>query len=229
MSNQKTPTSLDGYDNDLFSITPQHTDHNSHWGDKMTHKYNRTLRVYFQNTNGLPSNDHWAEWNHIISYLTKSQIDIGGFAEPNIKWTKQLTASAKRHLLAHSNPATLQTTSCDEPSKFRYQRGGVAMTTIGRMTGRIGDSGHDIQGLGRWTYTKYFGKEGRTLIVVTAYRVAQTHLTKWDNTAFNQQYRALRRQGIDNPKPKIYSVNTYYLKSTVGLEVVGVHRIDFLV
>ena len=158
-------------------------------------KDSRTLRIYFQNINGLPVNDNWAEWNHISSYLKDNKVDISGFAETNINWNKQLESVVKRHLLAHIKPATVQTSSCYEPSKYTYQRGGVLMTTIGNMTGRTGEAGEDPLGLGRWTFTKYLGRQGKTLIVATAYRVAQNALTTGDNTAYNQQYRALRRKG----------------------------------
>ena len=73
---------------------------------------------------------------------------------------------------------------------------------MGKMTGRISGFSKDVRGLGRWTYTKYQGREGRKLIVMTAYRVSQQSLTPGDNTAYNQQYRTLRRQGVDQPKPK---------------------------
>ena len=107
MSIPNTPEPQGNYQKDLFDETHQQTEHNSRWGDALSHKVDRTLRIYFQNINGLPHNDHWAEWNHIISYLKKHRVDIGGFAEPNIKWTKQLTAAAKHQVLAHVKPSTL--------------------------------------------------------------------------------------------------------------------------
>ena len=84
------------------------------------------------------------------------------------------------------------------------------MKNLGRMTGRIRKTVQDNLGLGRWTYTKYFGKEGRTLTVVTVYIVAQAKITPGDNITYNQQYISLRRQGIDNPKPKKYFLNIFY-------------------
>ena len=50
--------------------------------------------------------------------------------------------------------STLQTASCEEPTKYRYQRGGVIMATMGKMTGRIGSTGEDIMGLS-WLKEKY--------------------------------------------------------------------------
>ena len=89
------PTSLpmihdseETYQNDLFDEIHRHTDHTSKWGDNLTHKEYRTIRVYFQNINGLPSNDHWDEWNHVTSHLKRTRADIDGFNEPDIKWTK---------------------------------------------------------------------------------------------------------------------------------------------
>lgn len=73
---------------------------------------------------------------------------------------------------------------------------------MGRLTGRIEETGKDPLGLGRWVYTKHIGRSRCTLLIIIAYRVAQSSMTPGDNTSYNQQYRALRRQGIDNPKPK---------------------------
>ena len=172
------------------------------WGDELGEKKERSLRVYFQNVNGIPCHDNWAEWNHIITYLKSKQVDIAGLAETNIKWTKQSTSAAKRQLTSHINPATLIAASCDEPCPFKYQRGGVLLATLGKLTGRIETTGQDPLGLGRWAYTKYIGRNGKALIIISAYRVAQSNLTPGDNTSYNQQYRALRRQGVENPKPK---------------------------
>ena len=109
---------------DVFNVGSSPPDRISAWGDTMEMKSNRTLRVYFQNINGIPSHDQWAEWNHIVSYLKSKQIDVTGLAETNLKWTKQQTATAKRYLTAQMMPATLLTTACDEPTLYNYQRGG---------------------------------------------------------------------------------------------------------
>ena len=47
-----------------------------HWGDKIEPKNDRTMRLYFQNINGLPTNDNDAEWNHILSHWKNLNIDI---------------------------------------------------------------------------------------------------------------------------------------------------------
>ena len=162
---------------DLFEPPQNAPIKTSKWGDDMPTKDSRTLRIYFQNINGLPTNDDWAEWHHIVTYMKALEVDICGFVEPNINWTNQLTSTVKYKLSTMIRTSTLQTASCEEPTKYRYQRGGVMMATMGKMTGRIGATGKDIMGLGRWVYTKYFGRQGRTLIVVTAYRVAPNHMT----------------------------------------------------
>ena len=72
---------------DLFDIPPNDMIKISKWGDDMPTKDSRTLRIYFQNINGLPTNDDWAEWHHIVTYMKDLDVDICGFAEPNINWT----------------------------------------------------------------------------------------------------------------------------------------------
>ena len=200
LQEDKTPP---GHCTDLFdktSTTP--TPPHLHWGNRMEPKDERTLRLYFQNINGLPTNDNWAEWNYITSYWKPNKIDIAGLAETNLKWTKQTTATARKHLAAQVRFAMITTTSCDEPTTYIYQRGGVLTATLGSLTGRIGGPGREVRGLGRWSYVQFQGRQRKSIIVMTSYRVAKNNLTRGDNTAYNQQYKALRRQGVDNPKPK---------------------------
>ena len=41
------------------------------------------------------------------------------------------------------------------------------------------------------------------ITIISAYRVSKSNLTTGPDTAYNQQYRSLCRQGHKNPKPKI--------------------------
>ena len=74
---------------------------------------------------------------------------------------------------------------------------------IGPIVGGVETSNHDASGLGRWTLLKLRGRGHRMLTIISAYRVSQSTLTAGHDTAYNQQYRALRRQGIQHPKPKL--------------------------
>ena len=52
----------------------------------------------------------------------------------------------------------------------QYQVGGVASFTKNKLAYRIMGKGIDMSNLGRWSWTKFQGKGGRVLKIVTAYR-----------------------------------------------------------
>lgn len=45
------------------------------------------------------------------------------------------------------------------------------------------------------------------ITVISAYRVSQTAVSQGADTAYNQQYHALHRQGHLNPKPTIQFID----------------------
>ena len=125
--------------------------------------------------------------------------------ETNVTWNpsvKSLLYTKLRQMVANETTMTkLLATSCDDPTHGTYQPGGVCQVTIGNVAGRVGQSGVDPHGLGRWTYTTLQGKGGKKVVVVILYRLSQTTQPKGYKTAYNQQYRTLRQQGHNKPNP----------------------------
>eukprot|EP00957_Ditylum_brightwellii_P177657 13532161-Ditylum_brightwellii.AAC.1 len=56
---------------------------------------------------------------------------------------------------------------------------------------------------GQWSYVTLSGKNKRKVTVVTAYRVCKNSLaTAEENTCQMQQWRSLRKQGVEVPDPR---------------------------
>jgi hypothetical protein len=63
--------------------------------------------------------------------------------------------------------------------------------------GRVVETGSDVE-MGRWSYTRMLGKNGRSIIIVSACQVCnQQANTTGNRTAFAQQLSLLRRNGKD--------------------------------
>jgi hypothetical protein len=61
----------------------------------------------------------------------------------------------------------------------------------------------DPHGLGRWSFIQMYGKDGKSLVVITAYRVCTGNIsTSGSSTAFPQQWHLMRLAGELNPQPR---------------------------
>ena len=106
----------------LFPTLPQESQPveekiNVHWGDaliKATHP--KTLRVYFQNINGLTTGNISADWAEKSHQMNDHNVGIFGFAETNTHWkhagTLDQVHQTSKQVLKHYR---IQTTESDEP------------------------------------------------------------------------------------------------------------------
>ena len=70
-----------------------------------------------------------------------------------------------------------------------------------QLTGRVTKHGKDK--LGRYAWQEILLNGNRTLLVITAYRVTQTSMKgSGQTTAYAQQWRKLRKNGVQNPRPR---------------------------
>jgi len=142
------------------------------FGDVIENKRNNTLRIGFQNVGGFPSQKGKIKEDNIRIGLTKWEFDIFGCVETNLDWctlpeeekfpfrTKEWWDT--QHISwAHNRTGTSGST---------HQFGGAAIFSINHTAHRVIDKGADGSALGRWTWTKYQGKNGQTLRVIAGYR-----------------------------------------------------------
>jgi len=142
------------------------------FGDVIENKCNNTLRIGFQNVRGFPIHKGKIKEDNIRMGLTKWEFNIFGCVETNLDW-RTLPEEEKfpfrtrewwdtQHISwAHNRTGTSGST---------HQFGGSAIFSINHTAHRVIDKGADGSALGRWTWTKYQGKNGQTLRVIAGYR-----------------------------------------------------------
>jgi hypothetical protein len=162
------------------------------------HKAHNTLRIYFQNVNGISTNS-WCNWQDAAMNISTLQIDICGIAETNIAWTEPTRKHAEITLRKHARQANMNTCSSIEVGCNEYQPGGAVSCVTGRWTGRILERLSDTSGLGPWTGHVLAGKNKQHVAVITAYCPPKS---TGFNTAYQQQWRILRKREDPNSKPR---------------------------
>jgi hypothetical protein len=149
-----------------------HEDYGDIFGDFITRKEENILRIGFQNIGGFPIDRGKHKEGIIRKGITRWEFDVFGLAETNVDWrivreedklyfrTKEWWESL--HLSWTHN-------STQKPITAR-QFGGTAIFSMGPAAHRVVDKGADPSNLGRWTWTRYRGKNNYTLRIISAYR-----------------------------------------------------------
>ena len=66
---------------DLFLDTSSSIHPNAPWGDELDSKQPNSLRIYFQNVNGLQPTPTWDKWKEMLSELYRNDVDVAGLVE----------------------------------------------------------------------------------------------------------------------------------------------------
>jgi len=168
----------------------------------MIPKENMITRIWYQNVNGISAKDDMSDASWIAQFAEDHDIDIMALSETNISWNNP---NVKRHFMSRIKQVwpivNILTAASTELRDTTYQPGGVSLILQGGWSGHTTNNHSDP--LGRWATTTLQGRDGRTVALITAYRVCQQTVSpERDQTAFMQQWRALRSQGHDDPKPR---------------------------
>ena len=106
-------------------------------------------------------------YNHLIKYKFSSM----GLAENNVHWNSvpadERLEDRTRGWFEQLARNTIYFKDC--PVKTPHQWGGCDLWSIDKAAYRIASRGSDPSGLGRWTWTRYRGKNGKHVRVVAAY------------------------------------------------------------
>jgi hypothetical protein len=142
----------------------------------------------------------------MIQHLLQHQYDIIAINETNKNW---------RHISHEQRPwRTLSGVWQSSHMHFNYntidmtsdksQPGGTGIISTGTNAHRIMGQGKDTTGLGRWSWTKYRGKEGLSFVVVSVYRPVVNSSGESPNSTWNQHKRYFSNIGRDvNPREQI--------------------------
>jgi hypothetical protein len=180
------------------TLTPQNN--NSSFGDQITSpKHPNSIRIAFQNVNGIQKAKSWNELKSLSNKLTKLNIDIFGAAETNLKWTFARNQQVKTILQKSQKTCSISTSSNKEESFSAYQPRGTLTAIFHKYVGRISTIIHDPTPLGRWSGFKLHTNFGHKLNILTVYQS-----TKSDgiHTTYQQQSHYFRTQGNQHPDPR---------------------------
>ena len=157
---------------ETFSRSPPLANSTSAWGDFMGPKPPNTLRVVVQNISGFPLHGSHVKNRQIMGFINSNTVDICAMSELNVCWhllplherlhERTLGWWETLHISHGYNRVT--------NSSSGYQKGGVAIFSINTAAHRVIQSGQDPSGLGRWVWTRYRGRHGIVLRVISAYR-----------------------------------------------------------
>jgi len=116
------------------------------FGDSISKKGNNILRIEFQNKGGMSFQKDYNKNNTRRSQAPLAHERMVGFMPPIIQ----------------SHRAT--------KIDHRQQFGSVALLSLNKSSHRVIRKGIDTMGLGRWSWTRYRGKNNLTLCIIVAYR-----------------------------------------------------------
>ena len=170
-------------------------------GDPIIHKRDGILRLAYQNIRGV-SHSQGLLPPVEIDAMDDLQVDMMGMSETNRPWTRQHRYAYDTMMqLRFRSSRTFYTSAPIHDHTQKYQPGGNLLTINGHSTGRIITHGSDS--MGRFCWTTLRGHRNEGILLLTAYRVCH-NLTDnpGPNTAFSQQYMAMRERGIQSPHPR---------------------------
>lgn len=138
-------------------------------------KEKNVLRISFQNKGGFPIDRGKHKEGIIRKGITKWEFDVFGFVETNVDW--QLVPEENKLFFCtkewwESLHLSWMHNSTQKPVTAR-QFGGTALFGIGPAAHRVAEKGADTTNLGRWSWTRYRGKNNQTLRIISAYRPNQ--------------------------------------------------------
>ena len=181
---------------------------NDTWGSSIDTANVDSIRLYFQNINGLLMGSKADRWSQHVEMMQRIGCDISGLAESNTNWnnTSVIKKINKIGSNYYQNISSSYSDNRFQPDNVAsYLPGGNIQTCVNHWTGRILKEIKDPRRLGRWSGHMFRLKDQKTLTVITAYRPCKQSNTKIkleSRTAFNQQIILLRQDGMENANPR---------------------------
>ena len=179
-------------------------DRTSHYGNKLAElRDDDSILFTFLNVNGLPQHTTKHKNRSIRNFINYYNIDLFGISEVNLNWSLLPTKDQlqERTLGWWEDSRVSMAYNTEDEATQAYQPGGCLQITRNKMVHCWVEHGKDPSGLGRWTWSKYIGKNNTCLRVVTAYRTSIPSTDPGSNTAHRQQQRFLH-QHKDNRTPR---------------------------
>ena len=144
-----------------------------------------TIRIYFQNLNGLNWDAQGGKWPYICEVMEGIQVDIACFAEMNTD-TNNFDVRRKMEQICQRQHS--QSRLVMASSKYRtttlYKPGGTAILACNAITAHI--KSHTRDRMGRWATMSFSLSATKRVRVISAYQVC-SNISPGSNTAASQQ------------------------------------------
>ena len=144
----------------------------NYYGAFLAPKHKNSFRFALHNVHGLPIYSSYQEENkEIFQALVMLEADVFAGTEINVHWRmlaeddRLYTRTQTWFQALHLSLAYNVTQYPPSPSQY----GGVGIFSINKACHRVLTRGQDPSNLGRWAWTRYRGKDGLALRIVTAY------------------------------------------------------------
>ena len=173
-------------------------------------KTKHTLRLFYNNINGLEINvavdtilnnkkvkrknniiqdfDTYTKLEAFVKQIYTWDVDVSALAEPCIEWRDTIPRKIVKDIgkkYDRGGNWTVATSSCYSSSFVKP--GGALIYSAGQVSGKILERGTDPWNQGRWSYVRYQGQAGASLMVIGAYRVGARSGIAGASTAWHQQ------------------------------------------
>ena len=154
---------------------------------------------FYGGINFKPINVIVEEYTKIESFLKQTsnwEVEVCILAEPCIEWRDTIPRKIIQDMGKKYNNGGTWTVSTSECYSGSFVKpGGSLIYSTGSTVGKMMERGSDPWGYGRWTYVRYQGKAGKSLLVIGAYRVGRRTGNPGPTTAWFQQKVLLTKDG----------------------------------
>ena len=110
--------------------------------------------------------------------MAEWQVNVCCLAATDVAWEKKAVRKAVRKTsnkrYGRSSALITSTSSIKSGSNVKY--GGTGIIVDNNWSSRLADKGQDPKGMGRWSFVRLLGKDGKTYLLITAYRVGKMDL-----------------------------------------------------
>jgi hypothetical protein len=160
-----------------------------YWGDEQLKKRRGMCRIGLLNPTGWTVRGGSKKDEDLLEYLKMGQYDIAAFPEVNVHWSRVAPYNRleERTLGWFETMHRSLAWNMQDKGKLRSLFGGTALLSMDDAANRVMASGRDPTKLGRWSWTKYRGKNGIVLRVVCAYRPCVPASGSGATTVYAQQ------------------------------------------
>ena len=168
------------------------------WGDSILPKPPNTVRIAFQNIQGLPLDPYAGKHQQIIACIDQLQLDAFGLVEINLNFSRLPSHQQWKERFRNLQRAqSICSTNKHHTTTEKILFGGTAQLAYDILPPRVVEFGADPSGLGRWVWTRFIGKHNTHLRLISGYRPVSNNRSVGPFQVANQQETYLLAQNDD--------------------------------